>query len=515
MTETYSKSADFGNQVALGQFHVEVVADVAITTTLLRVDGNGDVVDVVFESTISGAEKTALDADVAAHVPSPRNSIDSVAGYIELNSSLADNGALRLVASNVAGGIDIDAGTGGITIDTTNAISLDAAAASNFTTTVGNLTLDATTGLVNIDGGSGINIGSKAEAQPINIGTGAAARMITIGNTTSTTTVDIDTGTGGFIVDTASGGGISLDATGASCNFTLASTGDAQDLTIALTGANNSSIVIDSAGTGVDAIRFNSAGGIDIDTAGQYNVNTSSTAANAFRFSCAGAGGFDMDLGSSGFDLDTTGPINLATSEGAGGSITLDAATNNGGITLSSGSQGIGINSGTGLIGIGHVSAGNMDIGTSATARTMRIGNSTGATRMFNRFGTGGLIKSQAAPTSLSDANATLTIAQLLSPSIFYMTPTVDRTLTLPTAALAVAGISGVEIGDSIDFSFISETTNNVDMILAMGTGGTLLAGNSIVRPAQQGQHYGAGAGWWRLRFTNVSSEAYQVFRLA
>ncbi len=42
-----------------------------------------------------------------------------------------------------------------------------------------------------------------------------------------------------------------------------------------------------------------------------------------------------------------------------------------GGVTIAGGTFGTAINSGTGLIGIGHWSAGNMDIGTSATARTI------------------------------------------------------------------------------------------------------------------------------------------------
>nr|QBK86419.1 MAG: uncharacterized protein LCMAC102_02140 [Marseillevirus LCMAC102] len=321
--------------------------------------------------------------------------------------------------------------------------------------------------------------------------------------------VDINTGTGGLIVDTASGGPVSLDATGASSNFTLATTADAQDLTIALTGANNSSIIIDSAGTGADALRLNSAGGIDTDASGSINFNTSDTTATAFQFSNAGTGGFDMDLGSSGFDLDTTGPINLATSEGTGGSVTLDAATNDGGVTISSGSQGIAINSGTGLIGIGHWSAGNIDIGTSATARVITVCNSTGASKLFERFGTGGLIKSQPAPTSISNADATLTIAQLLT-QILTQTPTVDRTLTLPTAVLAVGGISGVEIGDSIDFYIVNEGASN-SVLVAMGSGGTLVGSNEVKEALG-----GAGSGFYRLRFTNITaeSEAYIVYRL-
>src|SRR6185436_17289294 len=146
-----------------------------------------------------------------------------------------------------------------------------------------------------------------------------------------------------------------------------------------------------------------------------------------------------------------------------------------------SGSMGISINGNGGAIGIGHFSAGDIFFGSAAVARTMTMGNSTGATRVFNRFGTGGLIRHQSADVSLSDADATLTISDMLL-GIFSITPTVNRTLTLPTAANVIAGISGCEIGDSIDIIIINQSSSldEASAIIAMGTGGTLI-GNSRV----------------------------------
>lgn len=429
----------------------------------------------LYETEISGTEPTVAPSDGGAIDTSQTVILSSEftsivdSGYVNLESTLADNQAIKINASNAAGGIDIGAGTGGITIDTTNSISLDGAAASNFTTTSGNLELRATVALVNIDGGSGINIGSLTEAQPINIGTPAADRTITVGNTTGASQVSVLTGTGGFLVDTASGGGISLDATGASCNFTLMSTGAAQDLTIALTGANDSSIILDSQGTGSDSIRLLSSGGIDIDASAQ---------------------------------------INLATSQGAGGSITLDATTNNGGVTISTGSQGFLVQTGTGVA----------NIATDATTHSITLNNSTGASKTFIRFGTGGLIKSQPAATSYSDNNQTATISELLT-GIMYIDPTVGRTITLPTAANCVSGVSGVEVGDCIEFSIINnDTTNNVSLTVAMGTGGSSI-GNLEIPPRNNtaDTYKTSGSSIFRLRFTNVtaSSEAYTVYRIA
>lgn len=398
-------------------------------------------------------------------------------GYINIESLLADNQAIKINASDTNGGIDIDAGFGGITVDTTNSISLDAAAACNFTTTSGNLTLRATSGLVNIDGGSGINIGSLAEAQPINIGTPAAARHITIGNSTGISETQIITGTGGFIVDTANGGTISLDATGAASNLTLTTNANAQDLTIALLGSTDSSIIITSSGTGADAITLFTTGGIQ---------------------------------------TTATGAINIATGSSSGGAITLDAAFNNGGINISAGSQGIAINSTSAVVGINHWSGGDLLLGTSAIARTISIGSSTGATKLMARFGTGGLIKSQPSPVSLSDSSQTVTIANVLT-GLLTMNPSANRTVTLPTAANVVGGISGVEVGDCVDFAVTSQSALDNIVSVAMGTGGTSVGNMDVYSVSDTGGNYFTSAsGMFRLRLTNVtvSSEAYIVYRI-
>jgi hypothetical protein len=244
-----------------------------------------------YEVTISDTEPTVCPVDGEAIDSSLTTILESrfedivTDGYVHIESMLADNRAIVIDASDAAGGIDIDAGTGGIAIDTTNALSLDAGAESNFTTSNGNLELQATAGLLNLDGGSGMNIGNDSGTTPILMGTSANAKNITIGNTTSTSTLTLYSGTGGII------------------------------------------------------------------TYAMGNIDT-----------------------------DTSGTINLATSNSAGGAITLDASSNNGGVTISSGTQGIAINSNGGLIGIGHWSGGNMDFGTAAVARTITMGNTTGAT---------------------------------------------------------------------------------------------------------------------------------------
>lgn len=441
-----------------------------------------------------------------------------VDGYLNLESTLADNQAINIVASDPAGGINIDAGFGGITIDTTNGISLDAGAESNFTTTVGNLVFNAA-GLANIDGTGGINIGTNPYGQTVNVGTSSSSQTLNIGNMFGSTVLNLQGGTGGILAD--ANGPISLDANGTSSNFSLTTTGDGQDLTIALLGSTDSSLILTSSGTAADALRLFSAGGLDVDV---------------------------------------TGLINFATASALGGAITLDASFGGGGITLSSGSQGIAINANGGLIGIGHWSGGDMSIGTAAVqriitignitgttsltlnsgsgginiggnlstgevhianttvAKSVYVGNTTGGSRVFTRRGSGGFIRSQPAHTSLGDASVSLTVANILT-EILSGTPTVDRTLTLPDASSVVSTISGLIVDDALDFYLINESVvDDAEWILAMGTGGTMI-GNPNVSPRENtiNTYKNSGSAKFRLRMTNVtaSSEAYTVYRLS
>lgn len=83
MTETYSKQNDFNGQLDEGQLHEEILAESGITTTLLGISTDGDVVSIIFQSTISSGEKTLLDAVVENHVPKPAYNPQR---YLKLNA---------------------------------------------------------------------------------------------------------------------------------------------------------------------------------------------------------------------------------------------------------------------------------------------------------------------------------------------------------------------------------------------------------------------------------------------
>lgn len=520
----YSISGDFSPAgVDIVQLQEEILNDPSITVIISYIYTNGDALYTVFPSALSAPEKTSLDTVIANHIPNNISNFSiTQTGYIQLNSTLADSTAIRINASDTAGGIDIDAGSGGIAIDTTNAISLDANAESNFTTASGNLLLRSVIGTTNIDGGAGINIGSVAEAQPINIGTPASARTITIGNQTSTSQTNILTGTGGFNVDTTIGGTISLNSANTASNFTLTTSGDAQDLTLALLGSTNSSIILTSQGTGADAIKIETTGGIDVDATGTINIASASSTGGAITLDTAFSnGGINISSGTQGIAINSNGGL-IGIGNGSGGEIQIGTAGVSRTITIgnTTGTTAVNINSGTFGITIGNnANGGEIQIGNVANAKTITLGNNTGASRLFSRWGTGGNIKFQGTETSLANANATLTITNLLT-QILTIGATANRTLTLPTASDVVSGISGVQVNDCIDFTIIHTQTGASDpfITLSMGTGGTEI-GYMLIQPRTNnaGTYFNSGSATFRLRITNITSlsESYTVYRIS
>lgn len=440
-TYTYSKSVDFGGQLAPGQFATEV-ENSSIGTNFLRLDADGDDVDVVFSVALTGPQITTLNGLVASHTPDPNNVIFNSDGYVELNSTLADASSIVINASNAAGGINIDAGTGGITVDSGNVISLDAAALINITTTAGNIELD-TPGLIDLNGESGINIGNDADIAPVNIATGSATKAVTVGNTVGSSSVNINAGTNGIAMTTASSGNIQI--------------------------------------TSGNALQLSSANGVSVNsTGGLINIGNNADSEN-------------INLGTAGSRVINIGNTNASSA-----------------VNLYSGSFGLTIGN--------DGSAGEIQMAASANAKTVKIGNDTGGSRLMQKWGTGGLIQHQTDHIVLANSNATLTTAQLVA-RILAMSPTINRTLTLPTAAAIVSALSGVRVNDCIDFSVINAGVGASDpaIILSMGTGGTSL-GFMTVEPRQNnaGTYFYSGTGVFRLRLTNVtaSSEAYTVYRI-
>ena len=98
---------------------------------------------------INAGTSVSIDAVGAANLTSSGADVTvaATAKSVVITAGEADAGAVQITASNAAGGVDINAGTGGITVDTTGSLSLDAATNSNFTTSSGNISVDGKTGI--------------------------------------------------------------------------------------------------------------------------------------------------------------------------------------------------------------------------------------------------------------------------------------------------------------------------------------------------------------------------------
>ena len=181
--------------------------------------------------------------------------------------------AIRIGAS--AGAIDVDAALG-ITLDTADGdVSITADGADNKVVVKGDHT-----------NGTAIHLDANENANSV---------------------IDVDFGIFDadgttFAVDTT--GAINLNAAGVASGFTLTAAGAGQDLTIAQDGSQDASVILSSAGTGVDAIKLDaSAGGVMISV-----VDTNSV-------SIGKAGGVELML-----SPDSNAANEIALLENAGGS---------------------------------------------------------------------------------------------------------------------------------------------------------------------------------------------------
>lgn len=279
---------------------------------------------------------------------------------IVINSSGTGADAVKITSSAATGGFDLDAGTGGIAVDTTGGMSLDSQGTTNLTTTgafdltvsstagstiisggeaavdavrivssnaAGGVDIDSGTGGIAIDSTAGFSIDSVATSNITLTGTDDLTINNTAGSLVLRSTegandavrihandaaggIDIDSGTGGITVD--SQGLVSIDAVGAASNFTVSTNGAAQDLTLAVTGTSDSSVIISSSGTSsTDAIKLNAtAGGIDIDATGRIDIDTTDTVNGVFV--ATATAGVPVNIGSSTSQVTIAGNLTVS-----------------------------------------------------------------------------------------------------------------------------------------------------------------------------------------------------------
>jgi hypothetical protein len=365
--------------------------DIIATGSSVNIESTEDAALAVYLHANGGTSETIrLRADQGTGAAS----IDvlSDVGGITLTAGLASADAINIVASNAAGGIDVDSGTAGFIVDTTGAISLDAAAASNFTATGAfDITVQSTAGSININAGEAasdaINIDAAAGGLDVDVAlqmnldsSQAAATAVRVNASAVTGGIDIDAGSGGITIDTT--GTLSLDSAGAT---NLTATG-AFDITVNTTAG---SLILTGGEAAIDAIDINASnaaggididagsGGITIDTTGVLSLDsqgaTNLTATGAFDItvnSTAGsliftsgesaadsikiestAGGIDIlaSGAAAGEDIDivaTGSSVNITATENVSDAIVINASGAASGISLDSGTNGITIGTG-------------------------------------------------------------------------------------------------------------------------------------------------------------------------
>ena len=165
--ESSSGSIDIGADAIAEAVNIATGAAARVITV-----GNAASASLAMEAGVGGA---TLNADTT----------------IALDAGGALAGAIVIDASNAAGGIDIDAGTGGIAIDTGGVLSLAGVGNSDVTVDAGDMNLaTTTTGSIELDGVDGVNIESSAGvirvgadnvAQNVAIAS-AGARIVSVGN---------------------------------------------------------------------------------------------------------------------------------------------------------------------------------------------------------------------------------------------------------------------------------------------------------------------------------------------
>jgi len=282
---------------------------------------------------------------------------------------LDGNAASASIVDIDAGVLDVDA-AGAITMDAGAGMSLDAAGASNLTTSSGALTLD---------GAGGVSIAGNAAE--VDITTSGALDLNSGAMTVSPSTLAMDPSST-FDLDAA--GAITLDG----ASLTVGGDGD----TGAIAMDSTAGISLDAAAasnltTSSGALTVSGAGGLNLAGGGSEIDVTSAGAALDVN-----VGSVDMDA-TAGVAIDGADSMNFSMSASDSSNKTLTVAASNSGsgegrLSLSAGDQ-VDITDGTasiqldgGVIDIGAddgSSTAAINIGTNSAARTITVGNADSA----------------------------------------------------------------------------------------------------------------------------------------
>lgn len=186
--------------------------------------------------------------------------LNAVAGGVDIDGALQVNidsaqaavaDSVRIIASAADGGMDLDSGTGGTTIDSTGAVSIEGAAASDFSVSGAgiDLSLVSAGGRVVVNGEEAADDGVRILSAAGGVDLDAA---LSINITSSENTADA-------VVLESSAGGLQILASGAAAGEDIVITATGSSVNITSTEAVADAIVLDAS---------NAAAGIDLLTGG-------------------------------------------------------------------------------------------------------------------------------------------------------------------------------------------------------------------------------------------------------
>lgn len=514
-----------------------IVTPLKLATYVSAGGGNGSFVDLTATGTVSFTGATgaysitsATASDVGVTGAGIDLTIDSAAGQLILTGGEAAANAVRIQADDAAGGIDIDSGSAGIAVDSTGAISLDAAAASNFSVSGAGVDLNLASSAGRIiatageDAADAIYLRANAgTSETIRLhadqGTGAAsvALVSDVGGITLTSglasndAINLAASAGGVDIDgalqvniassqnaadavviNASAGGIDITNTGtagedidiasAGASVNISSTENAaQAIYIRANGGTSETVDIHAdQGTGVASVNVHSdVGGVTIASGLASADAINITASNA-------GGGVDIDSGTAGFIVDTTGGISLdaaaASNFTATGAFDITVQSTAGSILLNAGeaaADAINVDS-TGGFDLDAALQINIDSSQAAAANSIRIVASAADGGIDVDAGTGGVAIDSTGALSLQGAAAS-----------DFTTSGAGVDITIDATAGRVI-IDGGE--NAVDAVMIDASHASAGVTISAGTGGVNVDGNLNLTAVATKMSYNGGA---------------------
>lgn len=345
VADTTSDAIEIDNSGGFEMDCVDIIAidnsgstkDITITSALGRIiltgtESAGEAVSLVADGTAGGinidAKTGGVDIDAVGGTINLDVSgagididLDATEGAVSIDGGQTGADAVVIIASHSGGGIDMDFGTGGYSLvgasgdmvltaagDVSDVITLTTTtgtgvAAIGLVATAGGVEIDAAAAkIIALDGGT-VAISSKtAGAGAISLTTNiGAAETILITNTSGTNSAAINV--------TATAGGITIDAKD-NLIITNNTNASGDDLKIVVDGDDDASIVLDSDGSGADAILISAThattGGIAMNYKSGNMTITGSGASADFTL--------DADL----ISIDATGSSNITVAATAG-----------------------------------------------------------------------------------------------------------------------------------------------------------------------------------------------------